>query len=75
MKEVKLVQLSDLAEGVRDWSGTYNKDLSRYEKNATRHRRVVEQRLANLLNQDWQIAGIGGENLGWAYVILVRDTG
>ena len=73
MKEVKLVQLSDLAEGAIEFSSTTNKDLARYDKNAAKHRAVVEQRLASLLNQGWQIVGTSGDNMGWAYVILVRE--
>jgi hypothetical protein len=78
MKEVKLVSFSDLTSS-EYWSGEYSDEerLSQYEKNrreeARRERPLVEQRLADFLNDGWIIAGIGGESLKSGFVILVRE--
>jgi hypothetical protein len=80
MKEVKLVSFSDLTSS-EYWSQQYSSDekLSRYEQSrqdeARRERPKVEQGLADFLNDGWHIAGIGGDSLRSAFVILVRESG
>ena len=63
MKEVKLVALTELVKG-----GSWGREL-----NVQDDRLIVEQRLAELLDEGWQIAGTGGEILAKAFVILVRE--
>jgi len=64
MKEVKLVALTELVKG-----GSWGREL-----NVQDDRLVVEQRLAELLDEGWQITGTGGEILAKAFVILVRES-
>jgi hypothetical protein len=64
MKEVKLVALTELVRG-----GSWGREL-----NVQDDRPVVEEGLAELLNEGWQIAGTGGEILSKAFVILVREN-
>lgn len=74
MKEVKLVNLSDLTpnlywgHGEREFPSSTRKRVE-----AQRGQQEVEQRLAGLLNEGWIITGTGGAQLGTSFVILVRD--
>lgn len=64
MKEVKLVNLVwDTGQVNSVWAAAKERN----------ERREVEQYLAGLLNEGWQIAGTGGVNLESAFVILVRE--
>jgi hypothetical protein len=76
VKEVKIVRLDELVESSK-WS-TYSyiiaNDAGPGEKEDSKNfRPEMEQKLASLLNDGWQIKGTGGERLGDAYVILVRE--
>ena len=72
MKEVKLVQLDELTEK-SFWSSNKNAGDKTYREAAQRYRPIVEEQLADLLNEGWQIEGTGGEMLLLAFVILVRE--
>ncbi len=64
MKEVKLVALTELVRGA-SWGRDHD---------IQDDRPIVEQRLAELLNEGWQIVGTGGEILAKAFVVLVRES-
>ena len=79
MKQVKLVRFTDLTSS-EYWSSDYPEEekLSQYEKarqvEAKRERPLVEQRLADFLNDGWNIAGTGGDSLITGFVLLVRES-
>jgi hypothetical protein len=64
MKEVRLFRLSELA------APSYA-EMSL--ESSTEKRAEVEANLSVWLTAGWRIAGTGGERLGAAFVILVRD--
>jgi hypothetical protein len=79
MKEVKLVRFTDLTSS-EYWSRDYSDEvkISQYEKSrqeeARKERPLVEQGLADFLNDGWYIAGTGGDGLSSGFVILVRES-
>jgi hypothetical protein len=79
MKEVKLVRFTDLTSS-EYWTKGYGEEanLSKYEKSrqdeARRERPLVEQLLADFLNDGWDLAGTGGDSLSSGFVILVRES-
>jgi len=80
MKEVKIVKLSELIASSKwsSWSYIVANDAGKegmedMDERANSDRLEVEQRIADLLNDGWQIEGTGGERLGDAYFILVRE--
>lgn len=72
MKEVKLVKLDELSP--KDyWFSNKNAGGRSVREAAQKNRPIVEERLADLLNEGWQIEGAGGQNLLHAFIILVRE--
>lgn len=66
MKEVKLVTLDELGADVAYWY--HNLHDRRYGEQVKKDRAVVEQRLADLLNEGWQL-----ESVVNSLMILVRE--
>jgi hypothetical protein len=74
MKEVKLVNLDDF--GGAYWSSdprTFRSDQVKEAQSARAGRAAVEKGLADLLNEGWQMEGVGGEYLRNCFVVLVRE--
>lgn len=77
MNEVKLTTLEELVPtGGTYWSSDpriYREDQGKRIRSAKVGRAGVEQGLADLLNEGWQIEGVSGDYMSHGFIVLVRD--
>ena len=72
MQEVKILYLDEL-ENLDYWSIDYTRKQPK--DRAIQERAIIEQKLADLLNDGWRVIATGGASLRGAYVILKREVG